>query len=529
MSHRPADQGPPEGSTGDNSQPRRLPSLNAQNSQYAPRPSGSTSVAPSPIVQRLPQPLGYGYELPPLPQAPGSAGGTFSPATTRLAGVSSILNPAQDELEPSRRRKASEISSPRMSAPSLPPLAMGNRPSQAPPTHAGASTVTSFGGPAERPAQRRILTPRSPALHHSASLGQLGPSAGTISAHQNPFPASPRDRAYAVEPGTSGAPPLPTPPAAMRPMYGFPGPTPSSDVARRASFGANRGGRAASGSVSPSTSYSSYSQTSPGDQYGGIPISSSSGQNVYQMMTLETTSGTMQLPVDVQAASRVADEKRRRNAGASARFRQRRKEKEKEASTMISRLEQQVKDATDAMDFYRRERDFMATLLRKVPGGDRHFPRPQSPRRRRSSSVLGGRTGSMGAGCSSAQESAPRSPEHGRNVRRRTSTLSLSQHQAAQTTLLPQGAPFQQGYGPQSYSTPIAPQPHPPLQPAIGPMQSPLSRGVFPPAAVLPQLQPPPAPAPPQLMQAPPQTGPWNPYALDRRPLGPPGPPRDPR
>ena len=89
----------------------------------------------------------------------------------------------------------------------------------------------------------------------------------------------------------------------------------------------------------------------------GIPISSSGGQNVYQMMTLETTSGTVQVPVDVQAASRVADEKRRRNAGASARFRQRRKEKEKEAGSTISRLEQQVKELGEDADFYRRERD----------------------------------------------------------------------------------------------------------------------------------------------------------------------------
>lgn len=65
----------------------------------------------------------------------------------------------------------------------------------------------------------------------------------------------------------------------------------------------------------------------------------------------------MQIPVEVQAASKVADEKRKRNAGASARFRARRKEKEREASMSISRLEQQVRDAIDRADFYRTERD----------------------------------------------------------------------------------------------------------------------------------------------------------------------------
>jgi len=99
------------------------------------------------------------------------------------------------------------------------------------------------------------------------------------------------------------------------------------------------------------------------------------------MMTLETTSGTVQLPVDVQAASRVADEKRRRNAGASARFRQRRKEKEREASVTIGRLEQQVKELIEDAEFYKRERDYLAGVLLSLPHGECNFPRPVSPRR----------------------------------------------------------------------------------------------------------------------------------------------------
>ncbi|KAI9726879.1 MAG: hypothetical protein M1828_000227 [Chrysothrix sp. TS-e1954] len=46
------------------------------------------------------------------------------------------------------------------------------------------------------------------------------------------------------------------------------------------------------------------------------------------VMTLETPQGPLVFPIDAQGASRMADEKRRRNAGASARFRARRKEKE---------------------------------------------------------------------------------------------------------------------------------------------------------------------------------------------------------
>ncbi|KAK4507336.1 hypothetical protein PRZ48_001071 [Zasmidium cellare] len=235
----------------------------------------------------------------------------------------------------------------------------------------------------------------------------------------------------------------------------------------------------------------------------GVPISSSGGQNVYQMMTLETTSGTVQLPVDVQAASRVADEKRRRNAGASARFRQRRKEKEKEASSTIGRLEQQVKDLSEDVDFYKR-------VVLQVPGGDRHFPRPQSPRHRRRSSSL---AGPSSAAYVPIHEQGGRSPDDGRNLRRRTSTLSLPPPPQPQGLPGPPPAFQPSGYAPPTYGQPLAPQPPPPpptAQPGPGPLPSPLGhRGTLP---------APPGP-PPQLMQAQPQTGPWNPYA-DRRPGG---------
>ncbi|TKA69515.1 hypothetical protein B0A55_08390 [Friedmanniomyces simplex] len=354
-----------------------------------------------------------------------------------------------------------------------------------------------------------------------------------------PFPGSPQPRAYSIAPGTSGAPPLPTPPAATRNIYGVPsGPTPSSEAARRAGLTGTRESRATSGSASPSTSYSSYSQaeqTSPATQYVpittgglsygpragnapvGIPISSSGGQNTYQMMTLETTSGTVQLPVDVQAASRVADEKRRRNAGASARFRQRRKEKEKEASVTIGKLDQQVKELGEDADFYRRERDYLSGALLQTSGGERHFPRPPSPRRRRTSTTGPGPSGTGGQGTIS------RSPGHTRNVRRRTSTISLPPPPAPQTAVPPQGTPFQTGYTMQSYGPPLAPQPTPQHQRTPGPQPSPspLLRDALPPPTTLPSMQTTHPLGPPQLMQAPPTTGPYNPYAADRRPPGP--------
>lgn len=226
-------------------------------------------------------------------------------------------------------------------------------------------------------------------------------------------------------------------------------------------------------------------------------------------MTLETTSGTVQLPVDVQAASRVADEKRRRNAGASARFRQRRKEKEREASTTIGKLEQTVRELSEDMDFYKRERDYLAGVVLQVPGGDRHFPRPPSPRHSRSSS-LAGRSGSGSVGYITGHEQGTCSPDDGRNVRRRTSTLSMTQPQQAHHSSAMAAPPsgYHSSYSQHSYGQPLAPQPTPSLHQQGGPFPPPSERGL------------------PQLMQAPPQTGPWNPYA-DRRPLGGSNQPRD--
>ena len=526
----------------------------------------------SPLTQGQTRSAGR-FELPPLNRAPSSSIDTFSGPTPRLAGVPSILNPSQPE-EPSqnRRRKASDLESQSSSVPSLPPIATATQSSRPASTFTGHSPAVHYATPTER-APRRILTPRSPSLHRAASLGQLNQSSGTISAQIHLFPTSPYSRTYTIEPGTSGAPPLPTPPAINRTGYGYTAPT-STEAARRASGGTSRA-RGLSPSASPSTSYSSYSQldqTSPAAQYvatslpamptsqstardpamggplptiaasshfgmerqrpAGIPISSSGGQSVYQMMTLETTSGTVQLPVDVQAASRVADEKRRRNAGASARFRQRRKEKEREASTTISKLEQQVKELGEDADFYRRERDIFQGILSTIPGCERHLQRPPSPRLRRSSILsLPGSSGTSVGGPPPTQEQIQRSPE-GRNVRRRTSTFSLPppppQHQ------FPAPPPaFHPSLGPPAYGTPLAPQPAPmPQHGRLEHLPPTIGRGQMTQPQQMSPGNPQPHPqapmqqhylsGPPQVLQPTPQTGPWNhPYSSERRPSGP--------
>lgn len=447
-----------------------------------------------------------GLQLPPLPQATNVTSGSFPPP--RSVGLPSILNPSNEQEQPrGQRRKADQLDSPPSSIGSLPPLNTSLQPSR--PDTRSDTPANPYGSAPQAPQNRPTITPRSPGLHRPAAYQSFHPPTGTISALKSPFPTSPRTRSYTLEPGAQS---FPTPPAVPRPSYEYSAPPNDPlNASRRASLGGSRLHRAPSSSASPSTSYSSFSQAGGLDERHrqmGIPISSSSGQNVYQMMTLETTSGTVQLPVDVQAASKVADEKRKRNAGASARFRQRRKEKERESSTTISKLEQRLKAAADDADFYKRERDYLAGVLLQVPGGDRHFPRPQSPRHRRSSTITSAMSASGSAGYLSGPEQfASRSPEQGRNVRRRTSVHSLPPPPPPMSM----SGPPTPGYaGPQYARTPLAPQP-PQYHPGSTTLPSPLG------GAGTSQL-PPPSQTPQHLgssnlMQAPPQTGPWNPYA----------------
>lgn len=450
-----------------------------------------------------------GIQLPPLPQATNVTSGSFPPP--RSVGLPSILNPSTEQEQPrGQRRKADQLDSPPSSVSSLPPL---NTNVQSGKPGINADTPSRPHGSTPQVTHNRpTITPRSPGLQRPAVYQSFHPPTGTISALKSPFPTSPRTRSYTIEPGAQS---FPTPPAVSRPLSEFSGPQGDyANASRRASLGGARINRGPSSSASPSTTYSSFSQAGGLDERQrpmGIPISSASGQNVYQMMTLETTAGTVQLPVDVQAASKVADEKRKRNAGASARFRQRRKEKERESSTTISKLEHRLKAAADDAEFYKRERDYLAGVLLQVPGGDRHFPRPQSPRHRRSSTITSAMSTSGSAGYMSGPEQfAPRSPEQGRNVRRRTSVHSLPPPPPPSAQM--SGQPTTPGFaGPQYARTPLAPQQY---FPGSTTLPSPLGGGAPSGSSHLP---PPPQPSQhlgsSTLMQAPPQTGPWNPYA----------------
>lgn len=365
-----------------------------------------------------------------------------------LLGVHSILNPLDHSQQQSgRRRSASQMDSPSpVESPhsqNLPPISRGPSAESTQSELSSSRHVHPLGKPTQRP--RLTLSPR---LHKPANLGMLNPPTGTIDAHQTPFLSA------AIRPSDSGPShsALPTPPPVNRTSY-FPT-APSSSRSEVCHSSANY---PQSGSASPMTHYSPYSRSasvisgyensasqghwvamppstqaqdgqSPsmavGMEHNMIPMAPS-GQSSIQLMTIKSQQGhPVQIPVDVQAASKVADEKRRRNAGASARFRARRKEKEREASVSISRLEQQLRNALEDVEYYRGERDYFRSVTNQQPGAERHYARPPSPRLRRPSISVSHptspttRDGSEESYVGYEEESR----DSDRNVRRRTNT-----------------------------------------------------------------------------------------------------------
>jgi hypothetical protein len=359
---------------------------------------------------------------PPRRRSPERYSGERRPS--RSLGVQSILNPIHGEEGErlSRRRSAAHMDEDnRAEAVSI---ASSSRPPSS--SSIGTEEVSPPGphGTQGPRVIRRMLTAVSPRLRRTTSFNPI--PTGTIDATESPF-LSPSSRILTQEPGTGGIPPLPAPHpgySQQRSPFTMPAaPTPPLAplaAPRRASVTGLHSTRA-SPSPSYSSSFNQSGQTSPAlghhypsgsgptppgsyhlapspvvgslsnippvslegeqQQQGyGIPVVSS-GQN-YQLLTIETGRGQTQLPVEVQAASRMADEKRKRNAGASARFRARRKEKEREASSRISNLEQELAFAREDSEHYRRERDYLADIfIRTVPHYEGYFrDRPTSPR-----------------------------------------------------------------------------------------------------------------------------------------------------
>jgi hypothetical protein len=195
-----------------------------------------------------------------------------------------------------------------------------------------------------------------------------------------------------------------------------------------------------------------YNQPPPNSQAGSIMLAGSdaayrvhngpaSTQSSYQMMTLETEQGPIQVPVDVQAASKMADEKRKRNAGASARFRARRKEKEREASSTISRLESKMREIVEEKEYYRMERDYFRDLVYNSPASAHVASRPLSPQQRKTS-IAGGSDPST-----DWQQNGERGSDDGRNQRRRINGYGEPAPPPASTASYP--APAMSSHAPQ--------------------------------------------------------------------------------
>ena len=462
MSQRPATSRPSSSSPHDRT--KCLPSLVSRtlppiHNTTVPAVSqiGSPSVSATQNVSTRPTP-------PPSSTPP-------DPRSSRPIGVQNLLNPTSSgeaTNSQNRRRNPEHMDSPprasplavmpRASTPSLPTTSMTNRspvtvtlPSITPPS---VSVYTQPSG--------RAMTPHlSPSSYGPSPVTVNNPSA-TMDVKQSPF-VLPRDHN-----GTGGRGSLPdiaTATALPSEAYTAPLPSGTSPSDRRNSQDSTRyshmqnllerkngvaTGPQSVGSQgdSPSTQYSSYSQvshtpppaapppstgqpqsfftapfTAPGPastmaQMGFDAASgSTAGGSTYQMMTLDTEQGPIQVPVDVQAASKVADEKRKRNATASHRFRQRRKEKERENSQNIAKLEDQIRQMEEEKEHYKRERDYFREVAVRQPGQAHVLPRPLSPRQRR----LGSMSGSMGYSNVQFEGSETGNRNGGRNTRRRTS------------------------------------------------------------------------------------------------------------
>ena len=115
----------------------------------------------------------------------------------------------------------------------------------------------------------------------------------------------------------------------------------------------------------------------PRPKASSSPVSSVKGQK-YQLMTFNTNQGLIQVPVDVQGASKVADEKRKRNATASHLLRQRRKEKDRETTNTITKLKHQLHEVAEERNFYRKEATYFQSVACST-SGQAHAPRPPYP------------------------------------------------------------------------------------------------------------------------------------------------------
>ncbi|KAL8934865.1 MAG: hypothetical protein Q9211_005005 [Gyalolechia sp. 1 TL-2023] len=465
MSQGPSSSGPLLSQNDSDSNHKRLPPLESRT--LPPINDGSMARASD---------LG---EWPALSARPTPVQSPAVQKSSRSLGMQNILNPASKDSsgDPSRRRKADQAG-----LPSPATTAASRAPSTSMTPSPGTVSLPSI----TPPSMTTYLPPVSQGPHQAFALHStsgypptLATHAipGTIDAKLSPFVGS-GEPVHTSAPETSNCLDFPSAVPPNGPPYGGGAFPPSrSPTGRQPSSGAqlpismDRRSSVA-GSISPSTTYSSYRQFSrtppapqtnapasqPSSAFFGVPypaaghvpslvhgfgangpVSSSTAQGPYRMMTMDTEQGPIQVPVDVQAASKVADEKRKRNATASHRFRQRRKEKERETSQNIAKLEKQINEIAEEREFYRLERDYFRALISRNPNQAHLATRPPSPTHHRAPSQTPEHEGVPGAHWQSPNGDRNHS---GRNTRRRTSSYVAPQD-------VPVPPPSMHGFGPQ--------------------------------------------------------------------------------
>ena len=445
MSQRPAasahDAPGRNGSSSDPSPKRRLtlPPISGHSPQASPKTSqhghiaNSRSSVASNISPR---------------ESPAMSTSLSEPQASRSLKMHSILNPTGVSEEQTAQRSSAppDMNTVRSTADSSPASSNG-------PLTPGRALPPMVGLPSRLPSpymqnQRQSTVSGLPLGNRGTGIGTISLPTGTIDARKSPFLSSNTNNSIYSQDMDS-----------RNPSYGPYGATPPAMSKINFQYSQQAAGRlegrrgsdatshvAPSQSNSPATSYtSSHGQsnwTSPAshlvqnasqgptsnyDSTGGsgpqITLGTDTafaaaqigqGQSTYQLITLDTDQGPIQVPVDVQAASKVADEKRKRNAGASARFRQRRKEKEREASQTIAKLESKVREVGEEMEYYRMERDYFRGLVYNTPAQAHVDPRMPSPRLRKVSPA-------SSVGTTEWQQNGERGSDDGRNQRRRIS------------------------------------------------------------------------------------------------------------
>ena len=424
---------------------RDSPQSNHQNSLQPPKASDSVSNSRSPVTD----PSTNAVDL----------------KTSRSLHMHNILNPTSNT---EAQHVATPNESPQTSVSSL-SWRPSDRLTQSPSDMSvGSSSLPGLKGYSTSSSVQlnRPNLASAPYNNRNYNIG-LGTPSATIDAKSSLFLGT----QTSALPPRSGASLLPsvstgvTPPVATRASYGFPHQQTSPPDRRGLEVMTHA---SSTRSESPSTSISSFSQmsrASPGPQqyhlpqghthptqfnhqsaarppaadvqgprmgaessYG--PLTGANGQATYQLFTLETDQGPIQVPVDVQAASKMADEKRKRNAGASARFRARRKEKERESSQTIANLESKIRTLDEEKEYYRMERDYFRGVVYSTPGQPQIPPRLPSPRHRKGNLADNAGQGQNG----SWQQAEERGSQNGRNTRRRISAnLSYGMQQPSST------------------------------------------------------------------------------------------------